>query len=345
MSLGIGIISFAHGHVGSYCTEIKKRADAKVVAAWDDDLERGKKQSEAAGAEFVPNLADLLARKDITAVFIASETSKHAEHVIAAAKAGKNIVLQKPMAFTVEDCDAICDVIKKTGVKFSMAWQMRCDPQNQWMRDHVQSGKLGKITLVRRRHGLGTQLWGEPFTKSWHVSKELNLGMFMDDASHAADWLLWTFGKPESVTAEIETIVNPKVPDDTGVALYRYPNGMLAVLECPFTCVAAEDTVGIYAEKGSILQSYGDAPSCSNPPPPEGALGLKYLNAGDKAWTSVDILTPKNHGMRIAGVAKPAVDFLLGHSEAIATADEGRTAALMVLNAYRSAKEGRRIKL
>jgi predicted dehydrogenase len=344
MSIGIGIISFAHGHVSSYATEIKKMSDAKVIAAWDDDAERGAKQSAAAGAEFVPKLADLLARKDIDAVFIASETSKHAEHTIAAAKAGKNIVLQKPMAFRLEECDQICDVIKKTGVKFSMAWQMRCDPQNQWMRDTVQSGKLGKITLVRRRHGLGTHLWGEWFTNSWHVKPELNLGMFMDDASHAADWLLWTFGQPDSVTAEIETLINPKVPDDTGVALFRYANGMLAVLECPFTCVAAEDTTNIFAEKGTILQNYGDGPSCSNPPPPEAARGLKFVMAGEKAWSPVDIPSPRGHGERIAGVAKPAVDFLLGRGPAIATADEGRLSTLMVLNAYRSAKEGKRVK-
>ena len=345
MSLGIGIISFAHGHVGSYAGQIKKMTDARVIAAWDDDVARGQKACTEHGIEFVSDLKTLLARKDIEAVFVASETSKHAEHTIAAAQAGKNIVLQKPMAFTKDDCDRVCATLKETGVKFSMAWQLRCDPQNVWMRDQVKAGTLGRLTLIRRRHGLGTHLWGEWFTNSWHVKPDLNLGMFMDDASHPADWLLWTFGKPDSVTAEIETLINPKVPDDTGVAIYRYPDGMIAVLECSFTCVAAQDTTSMFGSKGTILQDYGDGPSCSNPPPPEGACGVKFIIAGEKQWTPVNIPSPKNHGERIAGVARHAVDFLLGKREAIATADEGRIATLMVLGAYESAKTGRRVKL
>jgi predicted dehydrogenase len=345
MSLGIGIISFAHGHVGAYLKQIKNMTDARVVAAWDDDAARGNKICSENGVEFTAKLPDLLARKDISAVLIASETSKHAEHAVAAAQAGKDIVLQKPMALSLEDCDRIRAAVKEGGVKFSMAWQMRCDPQNQWMRQQVWSGALGKLTLVRRRHGLPTQLWGDNFTTTWHVKRELNLGMFMDDASHAADWLLWMFGKPESVTAEIETIVNEKVPDDTGAAIYKFPGGMLGILECPFACAAAEDTTSIYGAKGTILQSWGDLPSCSNPPPPEGARGLKIFMAGEKQWTTVDILSPKSHGERIAGVARPAVEFLLGKREPIATAEEGRISTQMILGAYQSAKEGKRIKL
>ena len=326
-----------------YADEIKKMNDARVVAAWDDDAERGKKQAAAAGAEFVPTLSALLERKDISAVIIASETSKHAEHAVAAAKAGKDIVLQKPMALSLEDCDRIGAAVKAAGVKFSMAWQMRCDPQNQWMREAVQTGKLGKVTLIRRRHCLGTHLWGDAFTNSWHVKPELNLGMFMDDASHAADWLLWTFGKPLSVTAEIQTLVDPRIPDDTGAAVFRFKDGTIAILECSFACVAAEDTTNIYGEKGTILQSYGDAPSCGNPAPPENAKGVKYLLAGEKTWTTVDIPSPRNHGERIRGVAKPLVDFLAGRREAIATLEEGRINVEMLLGAYASAKEGRRI--
>lgn len=320
-------------------------SDARVVAAWDDDAERGKKQSAACGAEFTPDLNTLLARKDISGVIIASETSKHAEHAIAAAKAGKNIVLQKPMALSLEDCDRIGAAVKAAGVRFSMAWQMRCDPQNQWMRDAVKSGKIGKVTLIRRRHCLGTQLWGDAFKSSWHVNPQLNRGMFMDDASHPADFLLWMFGKPVSVTAEIQTLIDPRIPDDTGAAVYKFKDGTIAILECSFTCVAAEDTTNIYGDKGTILQSYGDAPSCGGVAPPENAKGVKYLLAGEKAWTSVDIPTPKNHGERIRGVAKPLVDFLAGRREPIATLEEGRINIEMLVGAYASAKEGRRIQL
>jgi predicted dehydrogenase len=345
MKLGIGIISTAHGHVNSYAGQIKSMDDAVVHAIWDDDAERGRKVAAATGAEFMPDLPALLARKDVRAVIIGSPTSQHAGHVEAAAAAGKDIVLQKPMALTLADCDRIASAVSAAGVRFSMAWQMRCDPQNQWMRDFVRSGRLGRIVMIRRRHCLGTHLW-PGFENTWHVQPQLNRGMWMDDASHPADLLYWMFGRPASVMAEIETLVNPKVPDDNGVAVFRWPDGMLGVLECSFTCVAAEDTTNIYGEKGTILQRWGDGVSCT----PQLAAapaerGLRYRLVGEPTWTQVDIPTPPGHGQRIAGVARPAVEFLLGRREPIATAAEGRANIEMILAAYESARTGRRVML
>ncbi len=343
MPLGIGIISFAHGHVTNYAQYIKEREDANVLVGWDEDPERGKSKAEAVGAAFAESLDDVLGRSDIQAVIIGSETSKHAEHVEAAAKAGKDILLQKPMAFSIKDCERIQKAVKESGVRFSLAWQMRCDPQNIWMRDKVRSGDLGKIVMVRRRHGLGTHLWGDWFVNSWHVSRQLNFGMFMDDASHAADWLLWMFGKPKTVTAEIDTLLDPKVPDDNGVALYRFEGGTIGILESSFTLVAADETTNINGENGVIIQRWGDGPSCSTPPPPKDAKGLRYFMRGEKDWNTVDLPTPSSHGMRISQVAEPALAFLKGERDAIATAEEGRTVTEMILAAYASAKEGRRV--
>ena len=235
---------------GAYAREIQERDDARVIAAWDADAERGRKNCDAFGAEFVRDLDALLKRDDIEAVIVASETSRHAEHVVAAAAAGKNILLQKPMATTLADCDRMVEAVDSAGVLFSMAWQMRCDPQNQWMREFVRSEKLGRPLMVRRRHCLSTQLWPD-FHDSWHVDPELNVGMFFDDAAHPIDWLYWMFGRPESVTAEIATLLDPRIPDDNGVAIFRFPDGPIAVLECSFTCVAADDTTNVYGEKGA----------------------------------------------------------------------------------------------
>ncbi|HUS90946.1 MAG TPA: Gfo/Idh/MocA family oxidoreductase [Phycisphaerae bacterium] len=345
MALGIGIVSAAHGHVNSYAAEIKDMADARVAALWDDDAERGRSAAEKAGAEFVDDLDGLLARHDVQAVIIGSQTARHADHVEAAAAAGKGIVLQKPMALTMADCDRIARAVEAAGVPFSMAWQMRCDPQNRWMRDFVAAGRLGRVVMARRRHCLSTHLW-PGFEGSWHVRPELNRGMFMDDASHPADWLLWMFGRPESVVADIETLINPKVPDDNGVAVFRWPDGMLGILECSFTCVAADDTTNLYGDRGTVLQRWGDGPSCT----PHLAASaeeraVRYRLAGEESWTAVDIATPPAHGHRIRGVARPAVEFLLGNAPPIATLEEGRTNVRMLLACYESSETGRRVRV
>ncbi|GMV83925.1 MAG: hypothetical protein AMXMBFR7_51090 [Planctomycetota bacterium] len=344
MSLRIGIVSFAHGHVGMYAGVIKQMDDACVVAGWDADASRGKKACEAAGAEYIGDLDALLARDDLDAFIIGSETSNHAAHVEAAARTGKPILLQKPMALTLEDCDRICAAVEASGSPFSLAWQMRCDPQNLWMRQSVREGLIGKPTLVRRRHCLNTPGMGKAFEDSWHVKPELNRGMFMDDACHPVDWFYWMFGKPKSVSAEIATLHNPKIPDDHGVATLRWADGMIGIVESTFTCAAADDTTNIYGTSGTILQRWGDSPSCTPEATPNNR-GLRFKKQGEKDWTVVGIATPPAHGERIKDVARPAVDFLKGMRVPIATAAEGRVVVEIMLAAYRSSAEGRRIEL
>ena len=127
----LGIISFAHAHIHAYADVIKDFPDAKIVAAWDDDRERGETNCARYGIAFEPDLDRLLARDDIDAVFVTSPTNRHADHAVAAAQAGKDVLLQKPMALTLEDCDRIIAAVDQYGIKFSLCYQMRADPVNQ----------------------------------------------------------------------------------------------------------------------------------------------------------------------------------------------------------------------
>ena len=202
----LAVISFAHAHVRMYCQVIADFKDAEVVACWDDDPDRGQQYAAEFGLEWQPDLGQLLARDDIDAVFVSSPTNKHAEHVIAAAEAGKHVLLQKPMALTLEDCDAIFDARQPEGRQIQpLCYQMRCDPINQMMKALIDEGAVGNIAVIRRRHAIPALLnkdWAVP--GNWHIDPVQNMGMFMDDASHAADWFYWMLGKPVSVIAEID---------------------------------------------------------------------------------------------------------------------------------------------
>ena len=94
----------------------------------------------------------------------------------------------------------------------------------------------------------------------------------------------WIFGLPETVSAEISTMYSPKMPNDTAVLLFKYANGMIAEITCPFACSASEITTEVYGATGSIFQSYGDAVSTWLPRP-EGQPGLKFFKRGDPDWT------------------------------------------------------------
>ena len=328
-----------------YCDVWRDRPELgiEVVAAWDTDPKRLADAAEKRGLKACGSIAELLAEPGIEAVVIGAETSLHAELAITAAHAGKKIVLQKPMALTLAQAEAILAAVEKTGVPFTLAWQMRVDPQNLRMKQLVQDGTLGRILMVRRRHGLNTHVWPD-FENSWHVKPELNRGMWADDAAHAVDFLYWLLGWPRSVYAEVDTILNPKVPDDNGIAVFRTAQGAFAEVVSSFTLLAGENTTEIVGEKGCVIQNYGDVPSC-NVPRPKDAVGLKWMLRGDKEWTDSGIPSPSAHAERIKGLAKPLAEFLHGRRPPIATAAEGRDVLRLMLATYESSAAGKRIDL
>jgi len=340
----IGILGFAHGHVNAYCLRWtnEPELDIQVVAGWDHDGDRLERAVNDHGATPCESTEALLA-SDIDAVVIASETSYHADLVEQAAAAGKAIVLQKPIGLTLDDADRIVDAVNHTGVRFTLAWQMRVDPQNLEMKALIDSGTLGRIFQVRRRHALSF-CRNPGNATSWHLDPQYNRDIFADDSCHAMDFIYWLFGMPTSVTAELGTLMHPEIANDHAIAVFRYPDGMMAEVSNSFCAVAGENTTEISAENGTVVQNYGDGPSASTPRPDD-AVCLKWMLDGDDAWRGSDDRGVAGQGERIAALAGPISEFLHGKREAIATAEEGRDVLRMVLACYESNENGRRITL
>jgi predicted dehydrogenase len=260
-----------------------------------------------------------------------------------AAAAGKAVVLQKPLSLTMEQADRIVAAISNADVPFTMAWQMRVDRHNVKAKELLQSGEFGRVFQVRRRHGLATQNMRD-FDKMWHVKPELNRDIFADDAAHPIDFLYWLLGMPVSIYAEMGTLLNPNVPNDNGIALFRYADGSFGEASCSFVTVAGENTLEIQCEHGVIIGNYGDGPS-NGIPRPEGGVQLKWYLEKDAAWTVSDVPDINGQWERIMGLAEPLAEFLHGKRPAIATAEDGRNALRLVLACYESVEQGRRISI
>jgi len=267
----IAVLGLAHGHVNAYLAAWRANPGLGIetVAGWDHDAARLSEGAHKHGFAASQDLDALLARREIEAVVIASETSRHADLAIAAARAGKRIVLQKPLALTLEEADAIVHAIDTHTVPFTLAWQMRVDPENLRMRQILASGCLGRLQRVRRRHCLSTHLWPH-FPTTWHVDPALNRDIWADDAAHAMDFLYWLLGMPLSVTAELATCIDPRIPQDNGIAIFRYPDDVIAEVSCTFAAPAGENTTEIVGDQGVLIQNYGDQPSSQAPRPAGG---------------------------------------------------------------------------
>lgn len=341
----VGILGFAHGHVGMYCDRWRGQPQlgVRVLAGWDHDAERAQQNCANFGLEVAPSVEALLSRGDIDAVVIAAETSMHADLVEQAAAAGKSIVLQKPIALTMDEADRIVDAVNRAGVPFTLAWQMRVDPHNVKAKSLLESGEFGKVFQVRRRHCLTTQ-YMKDFDKMWHVKPEFNRDIFADDAAHPIDFIHWLLGMPVSAYAEMGTLLNPAIINDNGIALFRYADGAFAEASCSFVAVAGENTLEIICEHGVIIGNYGDGPSCGVPRPP-GGIQLKWYLAKTNSWTVSDIPDIAGQGERIAGLSGPLAEFLQGKRQPIATAEDGRDTLRLVLACYESVDTGSRISI
>jgi len=342
--LRVGVLSHAHGHVGMYCQVMREYDDVEVVACWDDNAERGRAAARQYGFEFRDTPRSIVEDARIDAVMIGIETNRHADMVELAAGAGKHILLQKPMATTLADCERIVAAVAAAGVKFSMAFQMRQDPSNIAVKELLAQGVVGKVSVIRRRHCIGVLL-NEGFVDSpsrWHFDPEANVGMFFDDASHPADWFYWLLGKPTSVVAEIDRVVTPLATDDTGIAVYRFGQGEMGFLFNSAVTVAGVNTTEIYGAEGTIIQDFDDGPSVSAPRHPD-AVALRYIRRGDTEWTVVPMDIPETHGARIGNVPRPWIDYVRGLTDETISAAEGRVSVEMVLGAYQAAQSGRRV--
>ncbi len=340
----VGIIGFAHGHVFTFGNEWIAHPEygVEIVGGWDRDEARKTEGCTKLKAKPYDTLEDLLA-SDISAVVVSCETNFHADCVEKAAAAGKDIILYKPMALHLSEADRIVEAVNKNGVKFTMGWQSRTDPQNMKMREIIQNETLGKVCLYRRRHGLATHLWNN-FENTWHATPEYNRDIFADDSSHPIDMMQWIFGMPETVSCEMATMANPKVSNDNGVALFKYANGMIAEISCSFTTSASEITTEIYCTGGSVQQYYGDAVS-TKLPRPAGQPGLKWFVNGAQEWTDSGIASPAAHGQRIAAQGLEFARYLKGERPSVCTAEEGRNSLRLVLACYLSAREGKRVSV
>ena len=342
--VGVGILSFAHGHAGVYCQVMQNYEDVELVAAWDDNRQRGEEATGRYHMAFCADADDVINDPRVDAVIVTTETNRHAEFAVRAAAAGKHILMQKPMATTLEDCARIIEAIQRYGVKFSMAHQMRHDPVNRKIKELLDAGAVGKVAVVRRRHAINVLLNPAFVTgpTRWHLDPAANVGMFFDDASHVTDWFLWLLGRPRSVTAEIANVVTDVAPDDNGVAIYRFGRGEIGILENSSTTVAAIGTTEIYGDEGTIIQDYGDAVATAAPRPPD-AVPLRLIRKGERAWTEFKLPIPASQAERLMAVPRPFIDYVRGLTDQTISAEEGRISVEMLIGAYRSAAEGRRI--
>ena len=151
--------------------------NAELVAVMDVNKAVAERTAQKYGAKYAFDNADELLKTDeIQAVYIASPVFCHSEQCIAAAKAKKHILIEKPVALTAEEAQKLSDICDKEGVKLSVGFMMRFHAYHQKMRELISEGKLGEIVSARAQ----LTCWYPEMDNCWRQNKELSGGVICD---------------------------------------------------------------------------------------------------------------------------------------------------------------------
>ena len=230
-------------------------AGAGLVAVCDVRPDR----AEAFGAAYgVPHFTDMHRLMDavgsrVDAVTILTESGLHARHCLELAPYGKHIVVEKPMALTLDDADAMIEACDRAGVKLFVVKQNRYNLPVQRLRQAFEAGRFGRMVMgsVRVRW-CRTQAYYDQ--DSWRGTWALDGGVFANQASHHVDLLEWFLGEPVSVFAKARTALSRIETEDTGVAVVTFRSGAIGIVEAT-TATRPKDLEGslsLLGERGSV---------------------------------------------------------------------------------------------
>jgi predicted dehydrogenase len=341
--IGMGLLSFAHGHQRSWAKVFSSRPDSYVAAVWDDNVERGRAEAKNLGVDFVADVDELLARPDVHAVAICAENAKHADLAVAAAQAGKHIMMQKPMATSVADARRIVAAVERAGVQYMQAYNLRFDPVHEMVKQLVDEGQIGRVNIVHRRHSHHFALDPKNLQQvlGWMANPQLSGGgSLMDEGAHATLWYVWMFGNPVSVTAQTSTTIPGLQVEDNAILLFQFPNNVIGTLQTSWTEVAGDSTIEIFGDKGTIIAMGTDISSSRTMR--EGTPPLKVYRAETGQWEYPDV---KLNLARTVPPPNAFIDFLVQGKPSPVPVRVAAMAIEMAMGAYESARTERTVRL
>jgi predicted dehydrogenase len=240
--VGVGILSYAHvGHAVGYTRALQRLDEVAVVAIYDEDEDRGRAYGQRFGVpSFEQDVDRLLARDDIQAVVVCSPTDAHADLVTRAARAGKHVLCEKPIATRLDDARAMIQACQVAGVQLHLAFPLRFMPMVQKAKQVIEAGEIGELySMVGANRGIPPL---PPAYPGWITdSARAGGGALMDHSVHVTDIMRYLSGTEAiSVAAEAGTLFQPDMKvDDAALLLLRFDDDVTASVDPSWSIPAA----------------------------------------------------------------------------------------------------------
>jgi UDP-N-acetyl-2-amino-2-deoxyglucuronate dehydrogenase len=313
---------------------------ARLVAVCDNVRPRADAIASKFGVPAHDDIGDFLARDDIDAVAVLTPSGMHAVHAIACAKAGKHIIVEKPMALRLQDADDMIRACDEAGVKLFVVKQNRFNVPVVKAREALEAGRFGRLILgtVRVRWCRDQSYYDQD---DWRGTWAYDGGVLSNQASHHVDMLEWFFGDVVSVHARAITALAKIETEDTAVATLMFRNGALGVIEATTAArpTDLEGSLSILGEKGTV-EIAGFAVN-----------QIRHWRFVDELASDKDVIEkfsvnpPNVYGFGHQAYYQHVVDCLVNQHAALVDGLEGRKSLELISALYESIETGAEVPL
>ncbi|MCJ7703847.1 MAG: Gfo/Idh/MocA family oxidoreductase [Anaerolineales bacterium] len=306
---------------------------ARLAGVCDINEDRAREMAEKYQADFyTTDFNELLRREDVDAITLAVPHDLHHSMAVAAANAGKHILVEKPIATTLEQADEVIAAAKKNNVKLMIGHNMRYLGQYAKAKELVEQDVIGKPYLLTATVHVYSNTGG--FRT---ILKHLGGGALIDSGVHRFDLIRWIMGDIKRVYGKIGTFLNMQMEgEDTAVLVMEFESGAIGTFSCSWVAKAYEheETLQIFGTKGSVLATYySPTLKVRSDTPPEGWQNLSEFTY------SID--QPMSMQMEIEDFARS----IINDEQPPVTGEDGRKSLELTLATYHASKTGQPVDL
>ncbi len=311
----------------------------RLVAVCDVDAERARAAGEEQGVPWFTSYEELLAGVPCDIVALCTPSGLHALQGILAARAGRHVLSEKPMATSLRGADDLVEACDTAGVHLFVVKQNRLNPPIQLLRRAIDKGRFGRIYLANV-----TVRWQRPQeyydAAPWRGTWEFDGGAIMNQASHYVDLMQWLVGPVESVVAKTATQARRIEAEDSGAAVLKFRSGALGVIEVNVLTYPRnlEGSITILGEKGSVKIGGTAVNKVEH-------WAFAEYDDDDKLVDSVNTNPPNVYGFGHLGYYGNVLGALRGEAEPDTDGRAGRKSLELILAIYQSARTGDTVPL
>ncbi|PKO21942.1 MAG: oxidoreductase [Chloroflexi bacterium HGW-Chloroflexi-1] len=253
---GIGLIG-AGNIARTHAAAIAEIPNARVVGVYDSSEAAGRAcAEELGGVAWTGDLDELLDRDAVDIVNICTPSGTHAELAVAAAQAGKHLIVEKPLDVTLERADRIIAAAKENNVKLTGIFPYRFRVGAKKAKEAIQQGRLGRLVLA----DVYVKWYrSQEYYHGWHGSWALDGGgALINQSIHNIDLLQWLAGPVDTIVGHVATLGHVMETEDTASAVLTFKNGALGVIQGATSCWPGDPArAEFHGARGTIVLEEG----------------------------------------------------------------------------------------